>query len=263
MADIDLILDQVSAGATLSVPDSWSQGRTVFGGLTAAILNRAMTSELSPDKRMRVQTTQFIGPLLVDAPFSVQVEHLRDGKNVTQLQANIVQDGDIVAQGLAAFGGDRESKVRVQAEARTDLSVPKKPNWIPQIPKVTPKFFRHIEIHIEQGGMPFTGKKTSHYRGAMRFKSAPEVLDDAHLLALIDAWPPAVLQLLRWPAPASTLSWNVEYLHPHPTLKGTDWLYYDCTTRQAADGYAHTEATVQAPDGTLLALARQTITVFD
>jgi acyl-CoA thioesterase len=80
---------------------------------------------------------------------------------------------------------------------------------------------------------------------------------------LIDVWPPTVLQQLKWPAPASTMSWNVEFIHPHPVIAPTDWLGYECVTRQAAQGYAHTEANIYTPDGTLIALSRQTVTVFD
>jgi acyl-CoA thioesterase len=110
--------------------------------------------------------------------------------------------------------------------------------------------------------MPFTGRKKAMYEGWMRLSHPPETFTDAHLISLIDVWPPTVLQQLKWPAPASTLSWNVEFVHPHPAISGTDWIGYRCNTVQAAEGYAHTEAEIYAPDGTLIALSRQLVTVF-
>ncbi|MFQ3230535.1 acyl-CoA thioesterase [Reinekea sp.] len=263
MTTIDSLLIQAKHGAQMSVPSTWGQGRTVFGGLSAALLNSAMVNELNDARLMRVQNIQFIGPLLLDEPFEIQVTHLRDGKNVTQMLAQLIQDGKIAVQAMAAFGTDRESKATYQPEPAVLSAEPVKPNWIPQIPKVTPKFHRYIDLRIDEGGYPFTGKSNPYYRGWMRFTDASEQITDAHIIALLDVWPPTTLQLLKWPAPASTLSWNVEFTHPHPELSASDWLAYECKTRQAGNGYAHTEATIHAPNGQLIALSRQTITVFD
>jgi hypothetical protein len=46
----------------------------------------------------------------------------------------------------------------------------------------------------------------------MRFKNQPSHFSDAHLVALIDIWPPTVLKMLRWPAMASNMSWNL-FIH--------------------------------------------------
>lgn len=35
----------------------------------------------------------------------------------------------------------------------------------------------------------------------MRFKETPQTFSDAAILALIDAWPPAILAMLKKPAP--------------------------------------------------------------
>lgn len=262
MAQIDSILEQARQGATLTVPASWGQGRTVFGGLSAAIMNQAMTSEVPDDRMMRVQNTQFISPLYADEPFKVNVIHMRDGKNVTQIQAQLIQRDQIAVQSMAAFGVDRDSGIAVPAPC-IDAQPPKRGNWIPQIPKVVPKFFRYIDIRIEDGGYPFTGRKTAAYRGWMRFKDAPEQITDAHLITLIDAWPPTVSQQLRRPAPFSTLSWNVEFIHPHPRITGQSWLAYHCDTRQALNGYAHTFAKIYSESGQMIAVSRQVVTVFD
>lgn len=263
MATIDTLLEQARQGATMTVPDSWSQGRTVFGGLSAALMNQAMTSDLPEDREMRAQNIQFIAPLLADVPFQVNVIHLRDGKNVTQIQCQLIQNDQIAVQSMAAFGVNRESRIDIQPELKELPPIPKRSNWIPQVPKVVPKFFRHVDMKFEEGGYPFSGSKLDHYRGWMRFSDAPERITDAHLIALIDAWPPAVLQQLKWPAPGSSLSWNVEFIHPHPVISGSCWLNYQCETCQAAKGYAHTEAQIYSQEGQLVALSRQTVTIFD
>ncbi|MFT4941090.1 MAG: acyl-CoA thioesterase [Paraglaciecola sp.] len=69
--------------------------------------------------------------------------------------------------------------------------------------------------------------------------------------------------MLRWPAPASSMSWKVEFIHPHSTFQPTDWFAYQAQTRQAADGYGHTEANIWDAKGKLIAVSRQTVTIFD
>lgn len=262
MSSVDQLFAELLANDSLTIPSSWGQGRTVFGGLSAALIHHAMRQELDSSRSVRVNNVQFIGPLLVDKPFHIDIVHLRDGKNVTQLQGQIIQDGQVAVMVLAAFGAERSSKISIGIDAMQLGEPPKKAHWIPVVPKIIPKFLSHIEMKVEQGGAPFTGRKSSHYEGWMRFKQQPQQFTDAHIIALIDAWPPAVIQMLKWPAPASTLSWNVEFLHPHPILQPADWLFYHCETRQAADGYAHAEASIFAPNGSVIALSRQVIAVF-
>ena len=67
-------------------------------------------------------------------------------------------------------------------------------------------------------------------------------MTDAHIVALVDAWPPALLPHLKGPAPASSLSWALEIVHPRPAMKPDDWLLYRATIDQAGAGYGHTHA---------------------
>jgi acyl-CoA thioesterase len=46
-------------------------------------------------------------------------------------------------------------------------------------------------------------------------------------------------------------------------IEGKDWLYYEADIREAHGGYAHTEARIFSADGTLLALSRQLVVVYD
>ena len=184
-------------------------------------------------------------------------------KNVSQLQARAIQDEKVAVVVQACFGEQRQSKIEVKNEEVHNLPLPEKSNFIPQIPKITPKFLRHFDLSIEKGGIPFTGKKQAKYYGWMRYKTAPAEITDAHIVGIIDAWPPTLLQMLKWPSPASTVSWNLEFIHPHRPIGPTDWFAYKAETRQAAGGYGHTEATIWDKYGEVIALSRQTVAVFD
>lgn len=247
----------------VSVSSKWSQGRTVYGGLSAALLYAAIKHQVSDDRVLRSYNVNFVGPLLVDKPIGFETEVLRQGKNVTQISGRIIQNNNVCVQSQACFGVERPSKVVVSNADTHTMELPKKAKFLPQIPKVTPKFLTNVDLAIVDGGLPFTGRKKSHIDGWMRFKHPVAKITDAHIIALIDAWPPTVLQMLKWPAPASTMSWNIEFIHPHSPIAPTDWLAYQAKTRQAAGGYAHTEANIWDQQGELIAISRQAVTVFD
>ncbi|MEX2320189.1 MAG: acyl-CoA thioesterase domain-containing protein, partial [Saccharospirillum sp.] len=109
---IDELLEQArQAGTenTMSVPDSWGQGRTVYGGLSAGLAYQVMRASVSADRVLRSLSVSFVGPVATDAPLGFQVEVLREGKNVTQVEARVVQDGQVGVAMLASFGQARTS----------------------------------------------------------------------------------------------------------------------------------------------------------
>jgi acyl-CoA thioesterase II len=248
---------------SLSISSDWAQGRTAYGGISAALVYAAIKEKVSTDRVLRSFTCNFVGPLSTGEPFDISVEVLRQGKNATQVLAKAVQEDKICVLVQACFGVARASKIKVENHDRHEMPPPAKAKFLPQIPKITPKFLRHLDLAMDDGSLPFTGSKKSHLYGWMRYSNAPSEVTDAHLIALIDAWPPTPLQMLRWPAPASTMSWNIEFIHPHCDFQPTDWFAYRAITRQAADGYGHTEANIWDAKGELVAISRQTVAIFD
>jgi acyl-CoA thioesterase len=262
---IDELLEQArhcGTAETMSVPDSWGQGRTVFGGLSAGLTYQVMRSVVPVDRVLRSMSVSFVGPVATDTPFGFQVDILREGKNVTQVEARVVQEGKVGVAILASFGQSRQSVTGVENNERPPFQLPEKPVCLPHIAQVTPQFFQHINVNLIDGNMAFSGSDTSHHGGFMRFREAPSSLTDAHIITLIDAWPPTLLQQLKTPAPASTLAWNLEFLHPHAEVAADAWFGYRAITRQAGEGYGHTEANIWNSHGDLIAVSRQTITVF-
>lgn len=251
------------AHPSIQIPSDWGQGRTSFGGVSAALMYVAIKQKVASDRQMRSFNCNFVGPLLTDTGFVIEVEVLREGKNATQVVAKAIQDDKVAVLCQVCFGVPRQSKIAVPNQDTHTMPIPKKAKFMPQIPKVTPKFLRHFELAIDDGSLPFTASKKSHIHGWMRFKNRTNPATDAHLICLIDAWPPTVLQMLRWPAPASTMCWNVEFIHPHSDFAVDDWFAYQVNTRQAQDGYGHTEANIWDQAGELVAISRQAVAIFD
>lgn len=262
---LNLIKQQAKAdikNITLSIPSSWEQGRTLYGGISASLVFQAMREAVVPEKVIRSLSTSFIGPIESDSEFSITVEVLREGKNVTQIVGSLLQNNKVALMSQASFGGHRQSSVHIPNQLQHQMDYPQQPSCMPHIPTVTPNFLAHFDLAKTKGGWPFTSENCSELHGWMRFREQISDFSDAHLVALIDIWPPTVLQILPSPAMASTMSWNIEFIHPHQKISSDDWFAYQAKTRQATDGYAHTEANIWDKHGMLVAVSRQVVAVF-
>ncbi|QLF91904.1 thioesterase family protein [Pseudomonas sp. ABC1] len=246
------------------VPASWGQGRAGFGGLVAALLYDVMRSRVTTGRPVRSLSVSFVGPLQVDVPVSFQVEVLREGSSVSQLLGRAVQNGSVVTLIQGSFGAARDSSVSVDAEAAPAMPAPDDCRELPYIQGVTPEFTRHLALRWAVGGLPFSGSDSREMGGWVRLRDeAPAVpLDETHVLALVDAWPPAPLSHLRSVAPGSSLTWTIEFVQPLPRLDTHDWCQYRALIEHARDGYGHCAAALWGPAGELIALSRQTVTVF-
>lgn len=247
----------------LSIQPDWGQGRTTFGGMSAALILAKMLRDTDPLQALRSVNVSFCGPVLVDEEIQVDTQVLSSGKSISQKTGTVTQHGSIRTHISACFGTERTSNIQALVEKRNDLGEPGKGNHLPFIKGVTPDFTQNIDLCWTRGGLPFSNTKETSIAGWARLKHTPRSFDDEHLLAIIDAWPPAVLPMLSKPAPTSSVTWNVEFLHSRPGLAPNDWVFYECDVIQAENGYAHTQARVYHPNGDLIALSRQLVTIYD
>ena len=266
---LQTMLDAAAAGRSVEIETGWTQGRAVYGGLQGALLLAAIKARLAGDgedrQPLRSLTVSFVAPPAGDEPLQVEARVLRAGTNVTQCQATLLQGETILATGLASFGRHRESAVTVApAHPMPELVDPETIEPFPYLEGLTPEFFRFVDLRLVSGGLPYTGSETAGMTGWMAFREPPAAFGEEHLVALADAWPPAVIQMLTDFAPASSLTWTLELVTELDAESAPDGgrFAYEVETDAAGDGYAHTHAMLWRPDGTLVAISRQTITVF-
>ena len=261
------VLQQFKAGQPdelqIEVPEQWGQGRAVFGGMASALALAHLITQLPAGIPLRSVSVSFVAPLNAGVA-TVSRRILRQGKSVIQAMVEITQQDQVALVLLASFGAERPSAYQINAEpapvfADQGMVLPK------QGP--APEFTRHFDYQIIRGAMPFSGGTATELGGRIRFaegkSTAVGVLE---LLALVDAWPPVSLTLLSQPAPASSLTWTIEFIQPHQKAETkastTDWWSYLAGIEHGADGYHHIEAKLWQPDGQLAAISRQTVTVF-
>lgn len=252
----------------VSVSQDWSQGRAGFGGLMAALLYEAMRRRLARqglgDRPVRSLAISFVAPAAVEVPTNFEVEVLRSGKSVVSVLGRATQNGETVTLVQGSFGAPRTSRIGLTAMPAPEVTPPNQCFNVGYRQGVTPEYLQHLTLAWGIGGLPYSDTPSPAIGGWVRLEGEKEVmpLDEARVLALVDAWPPALLPHLAGPAAGSTLSWTIEFVQPVPTLAGDAWYKYRAIIEHAADGYGHTSAALWTADDQLLAISRQTVTVF-
>lgn len=238
-----------------TIPTGWEQGRSVFGGLTSALLLRAMRSRVDAGRRPRALSLAFVKPV---TPGSMELATalLRRGGSVTHVEGRLLQDGEVALVALGAFGEERRSTLRVAAPRPPEVLPPEELEELPFVDGVTPEFTRRLTYRWAIGDMPFQGSGHREMGGWCRFRDEPGPATEETVLALLDAWPAPVLPHLDAPAPASTLSWSVELVDPPAEVSPDDWWLYRAEVDHAAAGYAQTRAALWSARGDLVALRR-------
>ncbi|MBC7752350.1 MAG: thioesterase family protein [Candidatus Saccharibacteria bacterium] len=243
---IHQLLCQAYTEETVTIPTGWGQGRATYGGLVAGLLCSRLTAELGDggrERMLRSATVSFIGAVAL-GEVVLKTEVFRSGKFVTQVEARLIQKGEVLAVLLASFGRGRESDIHVQSQhASPDYKQADNIPALPYIQGMMPEFFQQTDLRWAKGRTPFTGSEKPDFGGWMRWQDSFAEMTSAHLFALIDAWPPSVLPMFKEIAPASSLCWTVEFL-AEPIGKNSDsWWQYQVMTDSTKSGYSHSEGT--------------------
>ena len=246
------------------IHEEWGQGRSIFGGLTAALVITHIEAQVDLTGRdLRTVNIHFCGATKADTPCQLRHTVLSYGKSVVQIEGQLLQHGEVKTQIVACYTLPRNSSIAVDLPPKSfPLAAEDAPKLAFEKGKL-PDFVQYFDLRYTHNNMPYSGSKDSLISGWMRFANPREQLDNSGILALIDAWPPAVLPMLTKRAPSSTITWNLEFMYPRPTLAIEDLLFYECSAIEADQGYAHTEGKIYHPNGQLLVLTRQMIGVYD
>ncbi|MCK7595993.1 thioesterase family protein [Microbulbifer sp. CAU 1566] len=276
--DFNTILRNARQNPAAEIPAGWTQGRATFGGLVAAMLYQQIDSQLqnalksaqegaaegSPeDTALRSMTISFVAPAAT-GELESRAQVLRAGRSAVQLEAHAHQGEQVVTAALASFGKPRTSTISVVPDKAPEFREPQACEALPYIEGLVPEFTQHFDYRIAAGAMPYSGSSEPCLGGWIRFKESAGPATTGHLLALIDAWPPAVLSMLKDFAPASSLTWTLELMPAafQAQTDSGDWWQYLAEVEQAEDGYAAIQARLWNAEGKLIALSRQTAAVF-
>jgi acyl-CoA thioesterase len=248
---------RAQGAALVDVPSDWMQGRTVFGGLQVAIALEAMRTLVRGTTLRTLQAT-FVAPV-AEGVVAARANVMRQGKSATHVEARLVEDDVTLAVVIGVFGSARASKaVRhptqpvVTDEAATE---------IPFVAGLFPSFTQHFTARWLRGAFPFSGQPNHAQVIEVGMKDDGPTTE-GHVISIADFIPPVALSHLDSPAPGSTLTWMLEFLRDDVgKLPLTGWRV-DAELVAARDGYTSQSVMVFGPDGTPVALSRQSMLVF-
>jgi acyl-CoA thioesterase len=242
---------------TICPTDDWRQGRTLFGGLSAALCYAACERQIDDLPPLRSAQIAYIGPSMGAAELRPQM--LRRGRSVTFMACDMSGDVGLATRALFCFGGARESKFREDAHVAPQVSRPA--DCPPLFAGQGPTFTQHIDQRFAGGHRPMTSASEGRMLVWVRMAEAGPPQSIATLLALGDALPPAAMPRLSAPAAISTMTWQIDIVDAS-RFSVERYCLLESTDEKIGDGYSAQRMTMWNEDGLCILLARQTVAVF-
>jgi acyl-CoA thioesterase len=239
---------------TAELHERWASLVGIHGGYTAAVVANAMSAAVDdPSRGLRSFATQFASiprPGLVTIEVTVE----RTGKSMSTTSARMLQEGRVLQVAHAASSTTRPGL------AYDDYIRPRDAG-----PGDTPQFassgggghFQNADVRLDPDVILFGGADEARI-GAWLRPLQDEPIDAAWLIAMCDLLPPAVFARTTGPAKAATIEYVVHLATDQPSVPLGEYVYLSCHSPLSNEGFAVEDATMWAPDGRVLAVARQT-----
>lgn len=241
------------------IPESWMQGRTTYGGLTAALSFQGALG-LVDDIPIRSAQVAFVGP--VGGDVKIVPKLLRRGKNTAFVSVDIVGEAGIAAQSIFAFGARRESSLHFDDMPKPDSRAPEEIESFFASGMPRPGFSQNFDMLLATGGRPISGSKEKSVGLWMRHVDPEAPQDATAILAIGDAPPPAAMSMLAVPSRISSMTWMAEFMTDEISTDANGWYFAQHTAQLAKDGYSSQSMRLWNRDGEPILVGRQTIAVF-
>jgi len=235
------------------IDQGWWIQRGPNGGYLAAIILRAILAEVAdPERRPRSITLHYLRPPAVGrCEVAVVVE--RAGRGMSTVSARLRQDGRDCILAIAALGVDRDGAAIDDHPAPTVASPEELPSSF-EASQVEVPFRGRFEVVPALGTPPFVLGDEALTGGWIR-TADHDPIDEVLLVALVDAWPPAIFSRMEVPVGVPTVDLTVHFRSAPPREPG--WALVRFRTTVAAEGYLEEDGEVWSADGRLIAQSRQ------
>ena len=254
-----LAMEQEGAAYTTTLPDDWLQGRTAYGGLSAALCYEAAQKSFRDLPPLRSAQFAFVGP--ASGQLKVEPTLLRRGKSAAFISVDLFGDSGIAVRSLLCFGAKRQSAIDLNA-----MPAPIVKHW-----DECPAFFvgehrpastQHFDGRLAAGAGPRTpGADPSMHVWLTHIEASANATMPG-LIALADALPPAATILFApESAPISTMTWSLDMLTGAPESPSGWWLVRN-SAQSAAHGYSSQDMAIWNDQGMPVMAMRQNIAIF-
>lgn len=247
---------RTDAGLDAVIPEAWMQGRTAYGGLSAALAleaARGVADDLPP---LRSAQISFVGPLA--GAVEVRAQRLRQGKSAAFIGVDVVGETGLGLRATFVFMRGRPSQV--------DYSVAEPPATVrPEDAEAA--FKRTAGPHFTSNfdyrhGRPMdAAADPADFLRWVRLVDPGEVETSVALMALGDALPPAAMDLMVEKGPVSSMTWMINFLIDAPVTRSGWWLMRSTST-YARQGCSSQAMAIWNADGVPIATGMQSVALF-
>ncbi|WP_426029784.1 acyl-CoA thioesterase [Caulobacter sp. DWP3-1-3b2] len=254
--DLIAALAPTDTGFTAQVTPDWQQGRTTYGGLSAALCLEAALKAAPDAPPLRSGQFAFVGPAAGELAISTQL--LRRGKSTLFMGVDLFGEQGLSTRAILTFGAARDSRL-----SHVDLPMPAAApladasDFFPS--GAGPNFTQQFEFKLA-GGTRLGAPGAPDFLVWIRHKD-PAARSLAALIALADALPPPAITLFPERAPISTMTWSLDVL-AEPSADDDGWRLMKSRADTVLDGYSAQDMAVWDAAGTPLIVARQSVAVF-
>lgn len=236
LADTLSALVPTDHGWTVTVPSSWMQGRTSYGGLSSALAHQCARLAVPDAPPLRSAQVAFVGPLAGEVTISCDL--LRRGRNTAFVEARITSADGLGFIGTFIFMSKRESKIAFEGVHRPDVAPPPADGETRSGP---PEFFtsqmEYPEKRLE------LGMNTPRLASWHRFSERDGLDPMTELMCIGDGLPPSAMGLMSASGPISSMNWQVNMLTDAPETDN-GWWFLESVTHHAHHGASSQYMTV-------------------
>jgi acyl-CoA thioesterase len=261
-----MAFDMVSFGALISaarqadgsfacnLPDSWRQGRTAYGGFTAAVAYNAARNIEAQLPPLRSAQIAFIGP--VGGTLHARATMLRRGKSSAFVEARVTSDGELAMLGTFLFMAERPSPVNLAPPAAPNVPTPE--NAEPAMRGKGPAYrsqleFRHAAA-VQDRGKP-------ELLRWVRLREREGIDLASELLLIADALPAGILPLFEIPPIISSANWTM-HVHGADIATHDGWWLVQAKAESALGGISNQLMSVWNRAGKAVLSSSQTVSYF-
>ncbi|MGK6355065.1 thioesterase family protein [Sphingomonas sp. DT-207] len=253
IADLLAQATRDDTGFRTAIPTDWMQGRTAYGGLSAALALQAAI-EFEPDlPPLRSAQVAFIGPLAGEV--SVTATRLRRGRNAAFIQADVVSQAGLGLRATFVFMAELASVI-AHDEALRETQRP--PSPAAELYTGPDDFFTGNFNFLD----PKLDLAPAEWRRWARLRAREGLHPMVELMAIGDALPPAAFKLAaERRTPLSSLNWQINFLTDVPATHEGWWLL-SARTEMARHGYSSQHMAIWNAEGEPIAEAMQGVAIF-
>lgn len=247
-------LEPIEGGWCGTLPDTWRQGRTSYGGLSAALALWAAQNSDTNLPPLRSALVAFVGPLSGDVV--VRVSRLRRGRNAAFIQTDVEGESGLGLRATFVFMSPIRSEIDHQVGTVPDFPVPSAD---------TRTFIGNARVPILQNFELLDRRDETvgpaEWLRWVRLNKREGLDPMVELIAVADCLPPAALKLVGGSAPVSSMTWQLNILGPAPTTADGWWLLR-ANTDYAKDGSSSQAMAIWNTDGVPIAEQMQSVAIF-